>query len=104
MRYRLKISADAADDIRRAYDFIERYSPVAATRWREGLFERLSILTDSPQRWPLAPEADAFKEPIRQLLYGKRRHVYRILYRVDDAGGFVEIAYVRHSARDQVRP
>ena len=57
----------------------------------------LSSLGTQPRRCPLAPEADAFGEEIRQLLYGRRGGRYRILFRVE--GDAVLVLYVRHGAR-----
>ena len=61
-------------------------------------------LADGPERWPLAPESDAFprRQQIRQLLYGKRRNVYRVLYTIH--ADRVSVLHVRHAARDFLKP
>ena len=49
-----------------------------------------------------APENDAFEETIRQLLHGKKRGTYRILFTIKE--GVVELLHVRHAAREHVKP
>lgn len=55
------------------------------------------MLSDYPQRCPLAPESDAFDVHIQQLLYGRRRHRYRVLFTIQ--GKTVRILHIRHGAR-----
>jgi hypothetical protein len=50
----------------------------------------------------LAPESADFGHAIRQLLYGRRQHAYRILF--DVAGDTVRILHVRHCAREYLKP
>ena len=50
--------------------------------------------------WPLADEAADLGIELRQTLFGKRRHVYRILYTFD--GDTVHIHRVRHAAQDRL--
>jgi hypothetical protein len=49
-------------------------------------------------RWPLARESTRFDEEIRQLHYGKRPHVYRVLFIIRDK--VVHVLDIRHGARD----
>lgn len=37
---------------------------------------------------------------LRQLLYGRRPHVYRIIYDIDEGSGIVHVLHIRHGARD----
>jgi mRNA-degrading endonuclease RelE of RelBE toxin-antitoxin system len=37
---------------------------------------------------------------LRQLLYGRRRYVYRIIYAIDEPGGVVTVLHIRRGARD----
>jgi len=50
----------------------------------------------------LPRENDAFEETIRQLLYGKKRGTYRILFTVKK--GTVEVLHIRHAARQYLGP
>ena len=97
MTYRVEIAPAAYDELDEAFSWISKDSPAAAARWRDGLFDALRSLRELPKRCALAPENDAFVEEIRQLLYGKRPHAYRILFNID--GVLVQILHVRHGAR-----
>jgi hypothetical protein len=44
-----------------------------------------------------AVESDIFPEEVRQLLYGKSKNIYRVLFAIRDTT--VYVLYVRHSAR-----
>ena len=50
-----------------------------------------------PSRCSLAFENDFFEQEIRQLLYGKERNTYRILFTI--VNDSVEILFVRHAAQ-----
>ncbi len=54
-----------------------------------------------PARCPLAPENDEFEEEIRELLYGKRQHRYRILFTI--RGETVIVLHIRHGAREHLK-
>ncbi len=71
-----------------------------------GLFEAISSLATMPERCPLIPEADEFATPIRQLPYGRRAGVYRIIFDVQsypESRGLVRVLAIRHGARDTIR-
>ena len=85
-----------------AYEWIARDSPDRAARWYRGLFERIETLRTRPSRCPLAPESEAFGEEIRQLLYGRRHGVYRILFTIQ--GDVITIFRIRHGAQKPLSP
>jgi hypothetical protein len=64
--------------------------------------EAIDSLKENPERCPLAPEADAFEVAIRQLLYGKRAGIYRILFTVH--GSVVRVHHIRHGAQKFLEP
>jgi plasmid stabilization system protein ParE len=66
------------------------------------MFRAIDSLADDPIRYPLAPEADEYGGELRQLLVGKRRSVYRVLFVIH--AGSVYIFRVRHHAQDLLRP
>ena len=68
-----------------------------AAAWFNGLEEAIEGLADFPNRWGLARESAEFDEPVRQLLYGKSPHVYRVLFVV--RSDVVYVMHVRHAAR-----
>ena len=80
--YEVIIERPAQDDMDKAYAWIDAEAPQAAVAWYDGLVDAVKTLRSFPRRCPLAPENDAFDEEIRQLLYGKSRYVYRVLFTV----------------------
>jgi mRNA-degrading endonuclease RelE of RelBE toxin-antitoxin system len=57
----------------------------------------IATLQEKPLRCALALENDALAEEIRQLIYGKSRNKYRILFTIRDDTIFV--LHVRHSSQ-----
>jgi hypothetical protein len=56
---------------------------MSARRWIRGARKTIKTLAQLPERYPLAPEAESFGEPIREAFYGSgNRGTYRILYMV----------------------
>jgi hypothetical protein len=55
-----------------------------------------------PGRCRLAAEANELGFELRDLLFGKRRGVYRILFVVDERT--VNVLHIRHAARDAAWP
>jgi plasmid stabilization system protein ParE len=93
MAYRVEVSRRAEHDIEEAFEYIRSRAPLNAVRWREGLERRLSTLQTHPGGFGFAPENEAAKADVWQLLYGR----YRILYTVREKTVF--ILTIRHGAR-----
>jgi hypothetical protein len=68
----------------------------------QALAEVEDALVWMQQRAPAA--AEKYGVELRQLLVGKWRTAYRILFTVDSAAGVVNVAHIRHSARDLLQP
>jgi plasmid stabilization system protein ParE len=101
MAYRFEFAPRALRDANETYEWIAQHSPRQAARWYRRLFEVIEGLATHPRRCPLAPENDAHAEEVRQLLYGRRQNVYRILYVI--RGDVIRILAVRHGARQPLR-
>jgi plasmid stabilization system protein ParE len=87
----------------RAYRHIRKDAPAAAGQWIKGVRNSIKTLAKNPHRCPLAPESVSFREPIRQLFFGKGpRGTYRILFVVLEDTLYV--LHVRHGSRDELRP
>jgi toxin ParE1/3/4 len=48
----------------------------------------------------VAPEAAKSRRPLRHLLYGKKPHVYRVIYDIDEQRQLVTVLTIRHGARE----
>jgi len=58
-------------------------------------------LSDFPERCAIVPKLCSNQRTVRQLLFGRRRHVYRIHFAVFT--DVVTILHVRHGARKEPR-
>lgn len=97
MIYHVIIQPQAEADLNAAYLRRRVHASQAAARWFAGIVEAINSLEQFPRRCPLAPENDYFEEEIRQLLYGRRDNVYRILFTIQD--DTVHVLHVRHGAQ-----
>ena len=102
MAHAVHITARALREIDEALEWLAERSRAAALRWHEQLLEAVRSLENNPERCGLAPESEWFPGEIRQLLHGKRRGVYRILFEI--RGATVYILRIRHSAQALLEP
>lgn len=93
MKFRLLYQPDAAEQLDQAIQWSFANFPGTASKWCGHLLDTIESLTIEPDRYPLARENDFFPVPVRQLLFGTGRSVYRILYTVED--DTVRILHVR---------
>lgn len=102
MVYRVEVTRKAFSDAETVYLWIaEQSSLEAAAQWYNGLFNAIATLDTFPTRCSLAPESKDLGREIRQLLYGKRHAVYRVLFEI--RGETVFVLRVWHGARDQLQ-
>ena len=64
----------------------------AGERWFVALCTAIASLANLPSRCPLAPENQDSPVELRQLLYGRRPHVYRVLFAIE--GDIVQILHI----------
>lgn len=95
MAYRVKIMPRAQRDLAGIYGWIGAESSDAALSWYVGLKDAIRSLCKSPGRSPVVPE----NKDLRHLLYGRKPHVFRIIYRIMEKQKQVEVLHVRHGAR-----
>lgn len=98
MTYAVLITPTALAEVQEAYEWLAEQSPPAAERWRAALLDAVQSLETLPTRCSLAPESEWLGREIRQLLHGKRRGVYRILFEIRRKT--VYVLRVRHGARE----
>ena len=75
-----------------------------ATCWYNELESAVYALASYPLRCPVAPEARRMKRGLRNLLHGKKPHVYRVIYEVDERRQAVWVLTIRHGARRKLKP
>jgi len=97
MKFRVVIQPPAKLDIDAAFVYLAQRAPDAAERWLNGLEDAIQSLGTFPRRCGIAPEGREFPEEIRQLIYGRRRRRYRVLFVIRKR--VVHVLHVRHGAR-----
>jgi toxin ParE1/3/4 len=92
--YEVSITARAERDFASLYAEIDAGNSKAAQEWYRGLRKAVLSLEKLPNRCPVTPE----NRQLRHLLYGRKPHVYRVIYRVLERARRVEILHIRHGA------
>ncbi len=88
----------AERDLESIFLYIQADTSQAASRWFAELVKTVDSLAELPQRAPMTREDGS----LRHLLFGKKPHVYRILFAIDEALHRVNILHVRHGARSDL--
>ena len=102
MNYRIEISSVAEAEADTTFlKMSQVISPDKARRWYEGLLQAIESLSAMPKRCPLARENKYFSQEIRQILYGRGRNSYRILFTIVEGKDVstVRILHIRHAAQ-----
>jgi plasmid stabilization system protein ParE len=97
MAFQVRLTQTAKGEIDTAYSWLREQNPVYADRWFRELMDTIATLQEKPLRCSFAVENDAFTEEIRQLIYGKSRNKYRILFEVRE--DIVFVLHVRHTSQ-----
>jgi mRNA-degrading endonuclease RelE of RelBE toxin-antitoxin system len=84
MQYRVVLADSARADAGNFYRWVTERAPLHGLEWFEKLLDCLCSLDHSPNRCPLAREAQRSHRKIRNLLSGRRGNVYRILFEIDE--------------------
>jgi plasmid stabilization system protein ParE len=103
MEYRIEMASIAESEANQAFlSIIQVTSTENAKKWDQGLLKKIESLGTMPKRCPLAPENEYFSQEIRQLLYGKGKNLYRILFTIIESKNppIVRILHIRHSAQE----
>lgn len=101
MTYRVVFTARARADAIKQFHFLADRSPAAAARWYTGLEKAIAKLGKMPERHPVAEdESEQVGIPLRQMLYGRRPGVFRILFSIE--GDTVTLHSIRHSAQGPI--
>src|SRR5436189_5830088 len=96
------VQPSAQAEMEGAYEWIGERAPLTAVRWYNGLLKAIGSLADNPERCLLAPEDEYFPEEIRNLLYGKRRNAFRVIFTL--RGDTVHVLHFRRGTRQVRKP
>ncbi len=95
MKYLVKLTGRALRDIETIYSYAEADASQHAFAWFNRLVKSIYTLERFPGRGPIISENKKF----RHLLFGKKPHIYRIIYAVDKRNHVVNVLHIRHGVR-----
>jgi plasmid stabilization system protein ParE len=105
MNYCIEISSTAEAEADHSFLQLSQVSsPTKASQWYAGLLEAISSLAQMPKRCPLARENEHFSQEIRQLLYGRGRNSYRVIFTIVEGQDIstVRILHIRHTSQQTI--
>ncbi len=100
MEFQVRLTRSSEQQIEAIYLWLKDRNPEYADQWFRGLMNLIATLQDKPRRCPLVKENHSTSEEIRQILYGKSRNKYRVIFAIRE--DTVHIIYVRHSAQSSI--
>ena len=102
MAFRVEPTAQAKQDLHSILEWLlAEGAGETGLRWFFRLEEAIASLSELPHRCPLAPENKEFPFEVRQLLFGRKPHQYRVLFTVD--GETVVVLHIRHGRRRHLK-
>jgi toxin ParE1/3/4 len=96
MGYRVELTGRAERDLRLLYQRIRADDATQAFAWFNRLAEVIFSLEEHRSRGTITRES----KKLRHLHYGKKPHVYRVIYGVNERAKRVVVLHIRHGARD----
>jgi toxin ParE1/3/4 len=95
MVYKVEIMQRAQRDFEAIYLFIQAAASQPARKWYSGFKEALRTLSQNPQPCPVSPESSG----VRRLLYSRKPHIYRALFKIDEKKKLVKVLHIHHGSR-----
>lgn len=104
MAFRVEISAQAERDAEAIPEWLlTEHTGQSGIDWFLGLLglnDAFESLAEFPERCSIAPQNARFPFEIRQLLYDRKPHVYRMLFMIE--GDTAHVLHIRHRRRKPV--
>jgi toxin ParE1/3/4 len=98
MAFRVSQTYQAHADLNDVLQWLlEQQAGDPGLRWFDGLQEAIETLSEHPHRCGLATESESFGFEVRQLIHGRKPHLYRVLFTIED--DTVVILHIRHGRR-----
>ena len=95
MPYHVSLTARASRDLECLYDSIHADTSQNAFEWFNELVEMICSLDRLPERGALSLRV----KTQRQLFFGDKPHIYKIIYDIDKRRRAVTVLHIRHGAR-----
>ena len=98
MIYRVVLTNRFAKNLQAMGDYIAADNPRRALSWLEEVEAKVLKLDHFPEAHPHARENDNHAVELRQLLFGKGRYKYRVIFTIRDSE--VVVLDIRHASRE----
>jgi len=102
MAYEVRLQPLAENDLDEAYLWAAKRAPETSAIWLARFQAALTTLVENPDRCGFAPENRKFDKGLRQLLFGRKPNVFRVVFLIDP--GIVRIVRIRRAARRPLKP
>jgi len=102
MKFTVVIAPSAEADLEQAFLWAAARAPERASRWLAKFQQALASLQSLPERCGIAPESSDCDFEVRQLLFGRKPHVWRALYLI--VGMEVRVLHIRRAAMQPLDP
>jgi len=99
MGYRVEIARTAEAELEELCLWVTARAPQQGAKWFNGLEQAVLSLDEHPTRCPVAPESFDPDLPVHVLHCGRKPHVYRIFFTIDEGAKAVHVVHVRRGAR-----
>jgi plasmid stabilization system protein ParE len=100
VKYDVVVQRHARRDIWETHAWIAERAPSAADKWLDRLQAKISTLEERPDRCPVIAKRPRLSFDVRELLYGRKPYVFRIIFVID--GSRVRVLRVRRGQRRQL--
>lgn len=98
MTFRVSISREAEREGKAILEWLlSQHAGDTGLRWFEGLEKAIASLAEMPERCSIAPESKQLSFEVRHLLYGRKPHIYRVVFTIEC--DTVYILHLWHSRR-----
>jgi plasmid stabilization system protein ParE len=95
--YRVVLQQRALDDLEEAYLWAAEQAPHTAGRWLNRFQATIESLSEHPQRCSRAKEDATVDLELRELLFGQRPNLFRVIFALD--GSTVRVLRIRRAQR-----
>jgi toxin ParE1/3/4 len=88
------LTGRAVRDLESLYDSIQAATSQKAFEWFNKLVDTIYSLDHLPERGTVNPRNNTQ----RQLFFGDKPHIYKVVYDIDARRGVVSVVHIRHGA------
>ena len=98
MRYRVELARQAEGDLEALYFWVVARAPLQGATWFNGLERAILSLERMPKRYRIAFGLSVGGHGVRTRNYGRRPHVYRVFFVIDERAKVVRVLHIRRGA------